>query len=339
MIDLRSDTVTHPTSAMRRAMAEAVVGDDVYGDDPTVNRLQAEAAQLTGHEDALLVVSGTMGNQLALMAHTDRGDEVILDEQCHIIGHEVGAPAVLSGVNLRALPSRRGCMSPEDVRRAFRDPDDIHVPRSRLFCLENAHSTGTVPPLSYMREMSALARELGLAVHLDGARLFNAAAVLKRDPSELAQCADSVMFCLSKGLCAPVGSMLCGNRAFIAKARKYRKLLGGGMRQAGILAAAGLLAISPEMRGRLEEDHENARRLYSGLSGLFSSMRAPDINMVYFSLADSGISPESLINAFAAADILFNPPSASGEVRLVTHHGVSAADINKVIEVIRSAAP
>jgi len=339
MIDLRSDTVTHPTQAMRHAMAEAVVGDDVYGDDPTVNRLQAEAAQLTGHEDALLVVSGTMGNQLALMAHTDRGDEVILDEQCHIIGHEVGAPAVLSGVNLRALPSRRGCMSPEDVRRAFRDPDDIHVPRSRLLCLENAHSTGTVPPLSYMREMSALARELGLAVHLDGARLFNAATVLKCDPSELAQCADSVMFCLSKGLCAPVGSMLCGSKAFIAKARKYRKLLGGGMRQAGILAAAGLLAISPEMRERLEEDHANARRLYTGLSGLFSNMQAPDINMVYFSLANSGISPESLINVFSAADILFNPPSSSGEVRLVTHYGVSTADVDRVIEVIRSAAP
>jgi threonine aldolase len=229
-------------------------------------------------------------------------------------------------------------MSPDDVRRAFRDPEDIHVPRSRLLCLENAHSLGTVLPLSYMREMSVLTHELGMAVHLDGARLFNAKAVLKCDPAELAQCADSVMFCLSKGLCAPVGSMLCGSKAFIAKARKYRKLLGGGMRQAGILAAAGLVAISPEMRGRLEADHVNAQHLYSGLSGLFSNMQAPDINMVYFSLADSGISPDSLISAFAAADILFNPPSASGEVRLVTHHGVSAADVDRVIEVIRSAA-
>jgi threonine aldolase len=229
-------------------------------------------------------------------------------------------------------------MSPDDVRRAFRDPDDIHVPRSRLLCLENAHSAGTVQPLSYMRGMSALARELGLAVHLDGARLFNAATALKCDPADLAQCADSVMFCLSKGLCAPVGSMLCGGKTFIAKARKYRKLLGGGMRQAGILAAAGLLAISPEMRNRLEEDHANARRLYSGLSGLFSNIQAPDINMVYFSLADSSVSPESLISAFAAADSLFNPPPASGEVRLVTHRGVSAADVDRVIEVIRSAA-
>lgn len=337
MIDLRSDTVTRPTEAMRRAMAAAEVGDDVYGDDPTVNRLEEEAARLVGHEAALFVPSGTMGNQLAVMTHTRRGDEVILDGECHIVVHEVGAAAVLSGVSLRTLVSKNGRMDISDVYDASRDPEDIHAPRSRLLCLENAHGGGDVLPLSYMQEMRAAASDLGLFVHLDGARLFNASAVLGCAPADIAACADSVMFCLSKGLAAPVGSLLCGKREFVETARKNRKLLGGGMRQAGILAAAGLVAL--EGRGRLPEDHRTARILYEGLAALPGfAVKEPRINMVFFRLPKAMRPGRDFYEGLLDAGILTNPPSPGGEMRVVTHYEVSEPDVYRVLDAVRRLA-
>jgi L-threonine aldolase (EC 4.1.2.5) len=237
-IDLRSDTVTWPTDAMRRAMAEAPVGDDVYGDDPTINELERLAADMTGKEAALFVPSGTFGNQLSLFTWCPRGSEVILGEQCHIIQHEAGAASVIAGVQTRPIFAPAGILPPEAIEERIRG-NDIHFPPTSLVCLENAHSSGRVVPLSYMREVADLAHRHGLPVHLDGARLFNAATALGVDATEIAGTVDSVMFCLSKGLCAPVGSMLAGPRDFVEKARRKRKIMGGGMRQAGVLAAAG----------------------------------------------------------------------------------------------------
>lgn len=337
MIDLRSDTVTQPTQAMRQAMALAPVGDDVYGDDPTVILLEREAARLTGKEKAMFVPSGTMGNQLALMTHTKRGDEVIVDENSHVLGHEVGASAVMSGVNLRSVSSQDGRMRVEDIRRVYRDPLDIHVPPSTLLCLENAHGCGVVLDLDYMKEMEEAARALGLNIHLDGARLFNAAVVLGCEAADIARYADSVMFCLSKGLCAPVGSMLCGTEAFIGRARKYRKMIGGGMRQVGLLAAAGLIALS-DMRLRLPDDHARAQRLYEGIKNIVPHIVRPQINMVFFNLEGSGLTARALESAMAENDILINPASPQGEVRLVTHHGVSDDNVDTVVRVVKQAA-
>ncbi|MDR1058369.1 MAG: threonine aldolase family protein, partial [Treponema sp.] len=272
MIDLRSDTVTQPTAAMRKAMAEAEVGDDVYGDDPTVNRLEALGAELTGKEAAVFVPSGTFGNQLALFPWCVRGSEVILGEECHIIQHEAGAASVIAGVQTRPVPAPGGILPAELIRKRLRRRD-LHAPATSLICLENAHSLGKVTPLSAMDAVRGIADEWGLPIHLDGARLFNAAAALAagegagdaspdlyRMVKEIAARADSVMFCLSKGLCAPVGSLLAGKASFIAEARMKRKIMGGGMRQAGILAAAGICALS-EQPGQLAEDHRRARRL------------------------------------------------------------------------------
>jgi len=238
-------------------MAKAVVGDDVYGDDPTLCLLEKKAAEYSAKEAALFVPSGTMGNQVAVMTHTKRGNEIIAEENCHIVQHEVGAAAVLSGVMVRTVKGNMGIMDPQDIEKAIRG-DDIHYPPTGLICMENALSNGTVVPLSRMKEIYSIAKERNIPVHLDGARLFNAAATLGVDASQITQYTDSVMFCLSKGLCAPVGSMLAGSRQFVDKARKNRKLLGGGMRQAGILAAAGLIALE-KMTKRLPEDHENAK--------------------------------------------------------------------------------
>jgi len=319
MIDLRSDTVTRPTPAMREAMANAAVGDDVYGDDPTVNELEALAASTMGKEAALFVPSGTMGNQLALMTHCKRGDEVILHADCHIVQHEVGAAAVLSGVTLNPV---------RDVTAAYRGRD-IHTPDQTLLCLENATGGGTVLPLDVMRTCFDGAKERGLAVHLDGARIFNAAVTLNCTAAGIAAYCDSVMFCLSKGLCAPVGSMLCGDAAFIGRARKFRKLLGGGMRQAGILAAAGIIAVR-DMAGRLAEDHKRARylaHLLDGIPGLTVDASALDINMVYTTLdGDSEAMYEYLLSRGI---------NTNGVERLVTHRDVSDADIEAAARAIR----
>ena len=259
MVDLRSDTVTTPTPEMRRAMAEAEVGDDVFMEDPTVLRLEALAAERLGKEAALFVTSGTQGNQVSLMAHTQRGDEIILDENCHIFNYEVAALAVLSAVQARTLRGRHGILDPADVRDAIRPPN-IHYPRNSLICLETTHNRGggAVYPLETLQEIRRIATEHGLAVHLDGARLFNACVAMGVPAKEVAAQADSVTFCLSKGLGAPVGSVVTGSREFIDKARRARKMLGGGMRQAGVIAAAGIVALET-MVERLREDHENAR--------------------------------------------------------------------------------
>jgi len=269
MIDLRSDTVTKPTQAMRDAMAVAEVGDDVYGEDPTVIRLQELAAKMLGKEAGLFVVSGTMGNQVAIMTHTQRGDELITEAESHIFYYEVGDIAALSGVQARQVPGKRVIMDPDDVNHAIRDSSNIHFPRTSLIVLENTHNRGggKVWPIEYVREIAGIAHERGIAVHMDGARIFNASVASGIAPDVWASYADSVMFCLSKGLCAPVGSMLVGSRDFIDRARKNRKRLGGGLRQAGILAAAGIVALET-MVDRLAEDHANAKLLADELARL-----------------------------------------------------------------------
>ncbi|MDR1970814.1 MAG: aminotransferase class I/II-fold pyridoxal phosphate-dependent enzyme, partial [Treponema sp.] len=254
-VDLRSDTVTQPTAEMREAMAAAEVGDDVYGDDPTMNRLEALAAKTMGKEAALFVSSGTQGNQVSLMTHTRPGDELIAGLASHVIHYEGGAAARLSLLGYAPVDNGDHRIYADDVRRLVRPAGDPHFPRTSLLCLENALCDGTAVPLDLMRSASEAARALGLKVHLDGARIFNAALALGVPVTELAACADSVMFCVSKGLCAPVGSLVCGSREFIDRARGNRKILGGGMRQAGVLAACGIIALE-KMTGRLREDHE-----------------------------------------------------------------------------------
>jgi threonine aldolase len=259
MIDIRSDTVTQPTAAMRKAMAEAEVGDDVYGDDPTVNRLERLGAQMLGKEAALFVPSGTFGNQLALFTWCPRGTEVVLGEDCHIVVHEAGAPSVIAGVQTRCVPDPGGILDPVEIKKRLRK-QDLHAPATSLICMENAHSSGRVVPLKDMDAVRAIAKEWGLPVHLDGARIFNAAAALDCSASDIAARVDSVMFCLSKGLCAPIGSLLAGTKDFISAARFKRKIMGGGMRQAGILAAAGIIALK-EHSLLLEADHRRAKKL------------------------------------------------------------------------------
>ncbi len=334
-IDLRSDTVTMPTEEMRKAMAEAVVGDDVYGDDPTINKLEKLAAEMADKEAAMFVPSGTMGNQLGVMTHTLRGDEVILGENSHIAVHEVGATAVLSGVQLRTIKSPDDMLYPDVVKNAIRI-DDIHEPRTGLICMENALANGTVVPLDIMREVYSIAKEHHIPVHLDGARLFNAATYLKVKASDITQYADSVMFCLSKGLCAPVGSMLAGSKTFIDKARKNRKLLGGGMRQAGILAAAGIIALK-EMTKRLEEDHENAKYLAKRLLEIPKielNMEKVQIDMVFFKLDSSYVNSDILVKKLFEKGIKISPPEA-GLYRFVTNNDVGKKDIDYLIDCMK----
>lgn len=333
-IDLRSDTVTLPTPQMRQAMAEALVGDDVYQDDPTVKKLEELAAQVTGHPAGLFVASGTMGNQLAIMTHTQRGDEVITGANYHIVAHEVGAAAVLSNVSIRMIHHENDYIYPEDIRKAVRSLD-IHNPRTSLLSLENALSNGTVMPLELMLENIDTAHSMGLKVHLDGARVFNAAVALNCDVKSITAPFDSVMFCLSKGLCSPVGSMLVGSKDFIERARKNRKLLGGGMRQAGILAAAGLISIE-DMTKRLDDDHVNAQKLAGLLKEIeavdvFDQLR--DINMVYFKLKVK--SPELLVDYALAKNCKINPPS-QGVFRVVTHHDISSEDVDSFVKIVKS---
>ncbi|MEA4960454.1 low-specificity L-threonine aldolase [Lutispora sp.] len=334
-IDLRSDTVTMPTAEMRKAMFEAEVGDDVYGDDPTINRLERLAADIVGKEAAIFVASGTMGNQLGVMTHTVRGDEIILGENAHIAVHEVGAAAVLSGVQLRTIKSSDDILYPELVEKAIRS-DDIHEPRTGLICLENALANGTVVPLEVMKKVYELAVKRGIPVHLDGARLFNAAAALGVTAADIAQYTDSVQFCLSKGLCAPVGSILAGTRAFINRARKNRKLLGGGMRQAGFLAAAGIIALQ-DMTKRLGEDHENARYLGKRLLEIPGIELNPDkiqINMVFFKLNRPDFDPNLLVSKFFDKGIKINGEEG-GLFRFVTNNDVNKQDIDFVINTMK----
>ena len=339
-IDLRSDTVTVPTEEMRAAMAAAEVGDDVYGNDPTVNRLEEVAAAIMGKESALFVPSGTMGNQIALFSHIQRGQEVILSEDCHIVQHECGGAAILSGANLRCLPANRdgnpGQMEPEQVEKTIRKELNIHTPSTGLICLENAHSSGTVHPLTYMEAILRIAKTHGIPVHLDGARIFNASAYLNVSAAEIARYADSVMFCLSKGLCAPVGSILTGSREFILRARRCRKILGGGMRQAGILAAAGLIALE-RMTLRISEDHSRACRLAAMLLEIPGvKLHIPDIhiNMIYLDISAAGFTGIMLAKGLEAAGILINGDHGH-VIRLVTHFWILEQDLPRIAGSMR----
>lgn len=337
VIDLRSDTVTCPTGEMRQAMAQAAVGDDVYGDDPTVRALEEMAAELLHKEAALFVPSGTFGNQLALITHCQRGDEVILGDDCHIVQHEGGAAALLAGVQLRTLLTDQGQLPLADIEARIRKEEDIHYPRTGLICLENAYSNGCAVPLEYMESVAELAQRYAIPVHLDGARLFNAAEYLQVEASELAGTVDSLMVCLSKGLCAPVGSLLLGSSSFIKKARRNRKIMGGGMRQAGILAAAGIIALE-KMSLRLGQDHKNARLLGKWLKqieGITLCSKEIQTNMVFCKISLEPPLTASIFNSrLADAGILANPPEA-GIHRFVTHNDVREVDIRRAADTIK----
>ena len=333
--DFRSDTVTLPTDKMRRAMFEAEVGDDVYGDDPTVLELEKKSASLLGKEAALFVPSGTFGNQLAILTHTKRGDEVLLGDACHIMMHEVGAAAVISGVQLRQIPTNCGSMKIKDIASMIRE-EDIHFPDTGLICVENAHSSGKVIKLSEMRMIYELAKNNNIPVHLDGARVFNAALALNVDVSEIAAYADSIMFCLSKGLCAPVGSMLVGTKSFIDKARKNRKLMGGGLRQAGFLAAAGIVALD-EMAPRLAEDHDLAKYLAEQLSmidGITVKEDRLDINMVFCKIKLK-MNEAMFVEKLYADGIKINGTEA-GEFRFVTNFWTPQEAVDKLVNSIKA---
>jgi len=333
MIDLRSDTVTKPTESMRSAMAVAVVGDDVYGDDPTMNELETYAADLVGKEAALFVPSGTFGNQLCILTHTKPSDEVILSDDCHIVQHEVGAAGLISGVQFRTIACDSGLMPIAAIKSRIRGVD-LHFPKTSLICLENAHGDGLVLPLDYMSEVSALAIENNIPIHLDGARLFNAATYLEVDAKEITKHVDSVMFCLSKGLCAPVGSIIAGTKEFIDKARKNRKLMGGGMRQVGILAAAGLIALR-EMRLRLSEDHEHAHILAKGLSHIKEikvDVSRVHINLVFFEF-NLDVDETKFINYMNSKGVVING-SEHYKMRFATNNGVTRADIERVLRAV-----
>ncbi|MBW1981095.1 MAG: low-specificity L-threonine aldolase [Deltaproteobacteria bacterium] len=337
MIDLRSDTVTRPQQAMRQAMAAAEVGDDVFGEDPTVNLLQERMAALLGKEAGLFLPSGTMANQVAIKSHIQPGDEVIIDDNAHIFFYECGATAVISGGQFRCLPGNRGILSAESVAAAIRPPD-IHHPVSRLVCLENSHNRGggSIYPKEELRAIYQTAREHGLAVHLDGARLFNAAQASGIEPAALANYADSVCVSLSKGLGAPAGSVLCGSVSFIDRARKIRKMLGGGMRQVGILAAAGLYALDHNLQ-RLSEDHQKAKQLAAGLSrlpGIQLEEEAVVTNIVMFDVTETGLSAADFVEKIAAQGVLMIP-FGPRTVRAVTHLDVSSADIEAALTIMQ----
>jgi len=332
-IDIRSDTVTKPTPDMRKAMYEAEVGDDVYGDDPTVNKLEELAASILGKEDALFVPSGTFGNQLAIMTHTNMGDEIILADSNHIFVHEVGASSVIASVQLRTLECDDGKPEISKIENSIREKD-IHFPRTGLICMENAHSSGRVVKLDYLKKVKRLANKYNIPVHLDGARIFNAAIALDVDPKEIAKTADSVMFCLSKGLAAPIGSILAGDKGFIEKARKGRKLMGGGMRQAGIIAAAGIVALET-MIERLAEDHLNARIMAGKISEIPSVNVLDDqldINMIFFTLDNDD--KVNLVESMKEKGIKINPPE-NGVYRFVTNKDITEEDIMEVSDAMK----
>ena len=333
-IDLRSDTLTTPTAAMRRAMFEAEVGDDSSGEDPTVNRLEEMAAARLGKEAAVLLLSGTMGNLVGMVAQTRPGDEVIVGQYSHIFQSELGGASVLGGLQLSAIPTTRGVMDPSDIRAALRDPDNPNHPHSRLLCLENTANRdgGAAVPVSAMSAAAEVARREGLRVHVDGARIFNAAVALGVPVADLIREADSVTFCLSKGLGCPMGSILAGEAAYVQEARRWRKLIGASLRQTGVVAAAGIVALE-QMVDRMADDHANAKRLAEGLDrlpGLSIDVSAVDTNIVILRLGD-----ETDPGAFAAQlrdrGIRVGSPSNSC-LRLVTHYQVSCEDVEHVLK-------
>ena len=341
-IDLRSDTVTQPTPEMRAAMAEAEVGDDVFGDDPTVIRLEDMAAEIMGKEAAVFVASGTMGNLAAVLSHCQRGDEIILGDMSHTYLYEAGGVSALGGVHPRSIPNQAdGTLRLDDIEAAIR-ADDEHYPISRMILLENTHSGsgGMVLSPEYTASVSAISNENGLKLHLDGARIFNAAAALGVPASDLAEPVDSVTFCLSKGLCAPVGSLLCGTEDFIRRARRARKQLGGGMRQAGILAAAGIVALE-DMVDRLVKDHERTRRLAAGLQTLPAisvEQDPPPTNMFWINMdPKAGIMTQDLIERLEKDGIKLTARNGY-RMRLVVHYWIDDAAIDKAIDGFARAA-
>jgi threonine aldolase len=338
VIDLRSDTVTHPTPEMRKAMFEAEVGDDVYREDPTVNRLETMAAGMIGKEAALFTTSGTQSNLIAVLTNTNHGDEIIVGDEAHMLWYEVGGAAALGGVTLRTVPNDScGRLNPDDINRAIRDKD-IHYPQTALLCLENTHNRcgGTVLTPDYTDEVCNLAHARGLKVHLDGARIFNAAIALGVPACALAQNSDSVALCLSKGLSAPVGSLLCGSKDFVERARKFRKMLGGGMRQAGVIAAAGIVALET-MVDRLAEDHSNARRLAQGLAGIEGITLAQDdipTNIVMFHLSPE-LSVIEFVEGLEKTGVKVGLRDGR-PFRAVTHCMVSSSDIDEALTRIEA---
>jgi threonine aldolase len=335
-IDLRSDTVTLPTPAMRQAMFEAELGDDVYGEDPTVNRLQTLAAQRLGKEAALFVPSGTMANLVCLLTHCGRGEEAIMGHLSHTFLFEAGGSAAVGGIHPRTVANQPdGTLRLDDLEAAIRDPANAHNPRSRLICLENTHNRcgGAVLGPAYFTDVRALADHHGLSIHLDGARIFNASVALGVSPAVLAQDADSVSFCLSKGLSAPVGSLVCGSTPFVKQAHRNRKLLGGAMRQAGVLAAAGIVALET-MVDRLAEDHANARRLAQGLArvpGLLLDPSQVPTNIIIFDIAPGHLTARELSAALAGRGIRVNA-TGPRQVRVVTHIGIGREDVDLALQ-------
>ncbi len=337
IIDLRSDTVTQPTPNMRKAMADAEVGDDVLDEDPSLIRLQEVAAEKLGKQAALFVPSGTMGNLASLLTHCNRGEEVILGDRSHIFLNEAGGLSALGGIHPNATPNREdGTISLEVLENSIRQPD-LHHTVTRLICLENTHNYCNGSPLTpdYMEAVGKLAAKHDLKIHLDGARIFNAAVALETDVRNLARPADSVMFCLSKGLSAPVGSLICADADFIARAKKYRKMLGGGMRQAGHLAAAGLEALE-HLVERLGEDHANAGKLANGLANIKGVELDPDLvktNIIFFNVDKNSVSPEAFLSGMEAAGIkiLMLEP---GTFRAVLNRGVKENQLDMVLKTV-----
>ena len=338
--DFRSDTTTHPTEKMRQAMANAKVGDDVYGEDPTVNALEQKAADMLGKERGLYVTSGTMGNLVAVLAHCARGEEAIMGTQGHTFLHEAGGVSAVGGVVIHTVPNQAdGTLAMTDLENALRNPVDAHEPISKLVIIENTQNfCGGVPiSLEYTESVAAFARKRGLLLHLDGARIFNAAVALGLPASKLVAPADSITFCLSKGLCAPVGSVLCGDAEFISKARRLRKMLGGGMRQAGIIAAAGIVALD-EMVERLAEDHRRATVLGGGLRSMAKvhlTKNSPQTNMVFFKLDESvALTTAEFLDAMKQEGLLLMD-SGPGEYRMVTHNDITDEGVEVVLEAFR----
>ena len=339
VINLRSDTQTLPTEAMMEAMRAAPLGDDIFGEDPTVAQLEEMAARMLGKEAAMLVISGTMGNLVSLMAHTNRGDEVIVDPEAHIFYHEVGSMAAVAGLMPMPVPSHDGMLDVDEVAAAIRKPN-VHYPTPRVLCLENTHnrSGGRVVPLDLHKRLCGVAHERGLKVHLDGARIFNAQVAAGIPASEWARDADSVVFCLSKGLSCPLGSVVVGDAEFIERARHSRKRIGGGMRQAGIIAACGIVALE-SMIDRLAEDHANAKLLAQGLSevpGLRVDLDKVETNMVYVDHSATGLSTDEVLARVKSAGVLASgsPPK---RVRLVTHRHIDRPAIAEAVKRIASA--
>ena len=346
LIDLRSDTVTHPSPEMRRAMADAELGDDVFGDDPTVNALEERAAEITGKEAAVFVASGTMGNLVSLMAHVPRGGEIIAGEGAHSFAHEAANFAVVVGASMKLLPwDDEGRMSLDDIGRAWRNADDPHEPITSVVMLENTHSDSMAQPLpaDYVSAVGRLAHQRGVPLHVDGARIFNASVALGAPVGELAREADSMTFCLSKGLACPVGSIVVGRRDFVWRARRARKLLGGGMRQVGVLAAAGLVALREGQRGmidRLAEDHENARRLAKGLADMPGVVALDPArvrtNFVFFELERRELRT-AFLDALERRGVRMIDYPGGDRIRAVTHYGIDGADVKQAISATRRA--